>query len=92
MTVFYTRPEAAAVIRRSVPSLDRLIASDPTFPRTKLSSGAVLIPVAALESWLRDRTQGTRSPLRLVVTAPTSPTPQRTDAAGALNGGPKGAA
>lgn len=84
MTAFLTRAEAAALLRRSAKSLDRLIAADPTFPRTKLTTGAVLIPVAPLEVWLRGRTEGTRGPLRLVDSARTSAAPQRTDVPGAL--------
>lgn len=86
LPVFFTRAEAAAVLRRSAKSLDRLMAADATFPRTRLPGDGVLVPIAALEAWLRARTEGMRGPLRLAEIARTSETPATHALAGALTG------
>ena len=82
---FLTPREVAAVLRRSPKSAYRIM-EDPTFPKTRLPGGGLLVPRVAFEAWLRDRTEGMRGPLRLAVIPPTSIAPQRTEAAGALNG------
>lgn len=84
---YQTPREVAAILRRSVKSLYRLISADPTFPKTRLPGGGLLIPRLALEQWLRDRSEGIRGPVRLAVVPPTSTVPQRTAGADALNGG-----
>ena len=82
---FLTPREVAATLRRSLKSLYRIM-EDATFPKTRLPGGGLLIPRSGFEAWLRDRTEGMRGPLRLAVIPPTSIAPQRTEAAGALNG------
>jgi hypothetical protein len=81
-----TPRETAEMLRRSVKSLYRLIEADPSFPRTRLPGGGLLIPRVALERWLADHSEGTKSPVRLAVISRTSEAPQRIDASGALNG------
>jgi helix-turn-helix protein len=84
--LFFTPAEVAALLRRSVKSLYRMIEADATFPVTRLPSGGLLIPRQALEQWLRDRTQGMRTPLRLAAPAPTSEATATHAPAVALNG------
>lgn len=84
--VFLTPKETAELLRRSPKSLYRLLEADPTFPVTRLPGGGLLIPREGLERWLKDNTQGMRSPIRLAVVTPTSETAQRTNGAHALKG------
>jgi excisionase family DNA binding protein len=86
--VYLTPTQAAELLHRSVKSLYRMLEKDPTLPRTKLPGGGLLFPRVALERWLHDRTEGMRGPLRLAVVTPTSEAAQRTNASGALKGGP----
>ena len=83
---YLTPKETAALLRRSVKRLYAMIAADPTFPVTRLPSGGLLIPRAALERWLHDHTQGMRGPLRCINATETSSTHQRTAASDALSG------
>ena len=83
---YLTPAEVARELRRSVKSLYRMIATDPSFPVTKLPGGGLLIPREALARWLHDHTQGMRGPLRPVAVTQTSGAPQRTAAPGVLNG------
>jgi hypothetical protein len=89
LPAYYTPREVAEILRRSVKSLYRLIASDPSFPRTTLPGGGLLIPRVGLERWLADRTEGTKSPVRLAVVARTSEPSSTHGASDALNGGGK---
>lgn len=82
---FYTPREVAAVLRRSVKATYRII-EHPTFPKTRLPGGGLLIPRLAFEQWLRDRTEGMRGPLRLAAVTPPSAAPSTHEPAGALNG------
>jgi hypothetical protein len=84
LPTFYTSRETAEILRRSVKSLYRLIASDPSFPKTTLPGGGLLIPRAALERWLADRTEGTKHPVRLAVVARTSEASSTHNGDGAL--------
>ena len=92
--IYLTPREAADVLLRSLDALYRLIEADPSFPRVRLpskgKSGGLLIPRAGLERWLADHSEGTKSPVRLAVSARPSAPPQRTDAPGALNGAANG--
>jgi hypothetical protein len=90
LPTFYTPRETAELLRRSVKSLYRLLDADPSFPRTTLPGGGLLIPRAALERWLADRTEGTKSPVRLAVVARTSEASATHAAPGALNGAARG--
>jgi hypothetical protein len=83
--MYLTPKETAALLRRSVKRLYAMIAADSTFPVTRLPSGGLLIPRAALERWLHDHTQGMRGPLRCGEVTQTSAAHQRTAASGALN-------
>jgi hypothetical protein len=81
---YLTPKETAELLRRSVKSFYRMVESDPTFPVTRLPSGGLLVPRAALERWLHDHTQGMRGPLRSAVGTPSCNGEQRTEAPGAL--------
>jgi hypothetical protein len=78
---YLTAKETAELLRRSVKSFYRMVEADPTFPVTKLPSGGLLVPRAALERWLHDHTQGTRGPLPRIDLTETSTASQRTDGA-----------
>jgi excisionase family DNA binding protein len=97
LPAYLTPREVAAVLRRSVKSLYRLIRADASFPRVKLHGDGYLIPRAGLERWLTDRTEGMRTPVRLTVITATSAPPCAESAApcadiraGALNGTAEG--
>jgi hypothetical protein len=84
LPTFYTPREVAEILRRSVKSLYRLIGSDPSFPKTTLPGGGLLIPRLGLERWLADHSEGMKSPVRLAVVAQTSEAPAPPCVAGAL--------
>lgn len=84
--VFFIPAEVAALLRRSKKSFYRLLDADGSFPRVKLPGGGLLIPRAGLEQWLREHSEGTRSPMRLATVAQTSTSPTTHPGAGALNG------
>jgi excisionase family DNA binding protein len=86
MSAYLTVHDLAARYRVSVRTVYRMVETDATFPRLRLSGGTLRFQLAALERWERDRSEGMRAPLPVAVKSRTSEAPATHAGHGALNG------